>query len=128
MRTLFIASFLLSCSCVAALNAQDQTATITFYRDPRFATGNFKPILICDRIELRRIENGTYFQVTASPGPHSCTTESLKQPPIEVNAVAGNTAYVHVRIEPGLKDRAALANTTKSEYDKQKSRLRPLME
>ena len=126
MRTLFAASLILF--CVGMLNAQNQTATIVFYREPRFATGNSKPMLSCDGVDLGRIENGTYFQITAAAGPHRCIAESSKQPAIDVNVAPGQTAYVHVWFEPTLKDHPALTNTTESEYDEQKARLKAVKE
>src|SRR5437660_1271183 len=115
-------------SSLVALNAQEQTGTIVFYREPHFATGDFKPAVICDSTELARIENGTYFQITAPAGLHTCTAESSQRPVIEVNVLPGQAAYVHVEIQPGFKKHAVLANTTESEYNKQKAKLKPLNE
>ena len=115
-------------TCLAALNAQEQTSTIVFYREPHFAASDFKPAVICDSTELARIENGTYFQITAPAGLHSCTAELSQRPAIEVNLLPGQAAYVHVEIQPGFKRHAVLANTTESEYNKQKVRLKPLKE
>src|SRR5258708_3510238 len=96
MRTAMTAVFLLT--CFSSLNAQDQTGTIAFYRESHFATGDFKPPVFCDDTELARIENGTYFQVTAPAGLHTCTVESLRGPVIEVNVLAGKSTYVHVKL------------------------------
>jgi len=126
MRVVIAVGFVLT--CFASLNAQEQTGTIVFYREPRFATGDFKPTIFCDGAELARIENGTSFQITAPTGLHRCTVESLQRPVIEVNVLAGRAAYVHIEIQPGFTKHAVLANTTESEYSKQKGRLRPLQE
>jgi hypothetical protein len=115
-------------TCTATLNAQDQTGKIVFYREPHFASGDFKPALYCDDIELAQIENGTYFQVTAPTGLHRCTVETSQRPTIEVNVLEGKTAYVHVELKPGFRDHAALANTTEDEYNKRKAKLKPLRE
>jgi len=113
---------------LAPLSAQEQAGTIVFFREPRFATGHFKPMVSCDGAEIARIENGSYFQITAPVGPHSCTAESSQGPVIEVKVLPGQTAYVHVEIQPGWKERAALANTTEGEYNQQKARLIRLKE
>jgi hypothetical protein len=116
-------------TCVASLNAQEQTGTIVFYREPRMATGEFKPTIFCDKTELARLENGTSFQITAPTGVHICTAESLQRPTIEVNVLAGRTAYVHLELQPSFaKQHAVLVNTTEDEYNKQKARLKPLKE
>jgi hypothetical protein len=125
-RAAITAAFLLT--CFASLNAQEQTGTIVFYRERHFATGDFKPALFCDTTELARIENGTYFQVTAPAGLHTCTVESLKGPVIEVDELAAKATYVHVKLLPGIRDHAALANTSEDEYTKEKARLKPLKE
>ncbi|HEV2523347.1 MAG TPA: hypothetical protein VGT24_13285 [Candidatus Acidoferrales bacterium] len=91
-------------------------------------TGDFKPTLYCDGEELARIENGTYFQISAPAGLHNCTAEPLHSYMIEVNVLAGNAAYVHVKLLPGIRDHAALANTTEDEYNKEIARLKPLKE
>jgi hypothetical protein len=127
VRAAITAVFLLA--CLSSLNAQEQTGTIVFYREPHAMTGDFKPTLYCDREELARIENGTSFEVTAPVGIHTCTVESLQRPgAIEVNVIAGKPAYVHVKLLQGWKDHAALANTTADEYNKQKAKLKPLKE
>lgn len=115
-------------ACVAALNAQEQSGTIVFFREPHFAAGHFKPAVLCDGIEIARIENGTYFQITAPAGLHTCTAELSQRPLIEVNVLPGQAAYVHVEIQPGFKEHAILANTTETEYNKQKAKLIPLKE
>jgi len=126
MRPAIIAGFLLT--CIAALNAQAQTGAIVFYREPHFATGDFKPALYCDSIELAQIENGTYFGITAPSGLHKCTVESSQHHVIEVNVIEGKTAYVHVELKPGFRNHAVLANTTEDEYNKRKAKLKPLKE
>ena len=115
--------------CFASLHAQNQTGSIVFYREPHFASGSFKPTLFCDGIEVARIENGSFFQIDAAAGLHTCTVESMRGSGIEVQVVAGKTAYVHVEAIPGWKDfQAALANTTEDEYNKRKAKLKPLKE
>jgi hypothetical protein len=116
---------LLACSAAA----QEQNGRIVFFREPHAMTGDFKPLLFCDGEELARIENGTYYEIEAPSGLHKCTTESLQRPgAIEVNVIAGKSAYVHVKLLQGFKDHAALANTTEDEYDKRKPKLKPLKE
>jgi hypothetical protein len=111
MRAAIAAVFLLM--CFASLNAQDQTGTIVFYREPHFATGDFKPMLYCDSEEIARIENGTSFEVTAPLGIHTCTVESLQRPgAIEVNVKEGKPAYVHVKLAQGWGNHAELTKTT----------------
>jgi len=127
MRAVLIAGLLLS--CIAALNAQEQVGTIVFYREPHALTGDFKPAIFCDGEELALIVNGTYLEVTAPAGLHTCIAESLQRPDaIQVNVTAGKPSYVHVRLLPGWKDHAALANTSEDEYNKQKPRLKPVKE
>ena len=127
MRAAITVGFVLA--CLAALNAQEQTGTIVFFREPHAMTGDFKPTVFCDGEELAHIENGTSFEVIATAGSHTCTVESLQRPgAIEVNVIAGKPAYVHVKLLQGWKDHAALANTAESEYNKQKVRLKPLKE
>jgi hypothetical protein len=126
MRAAIIGLFLLT--CFGALSAQDQTGTIVFYREPHASTSHVKPFVFCDGSELARIENGTYFQVTAPAGPHACTAESLLRSSIEVDVVAGQTTYVHVAIQPGFKEHALVANTMEAEYKKQEPRLKPTKE
>jgi uncharacterized protein DUF2846 len=126
MRAAMSAAFFLI--CIAALDAQDQTGTIVFYREPHFATGDFKPTIFCDNTEFARIENGTYFQITAPAGAHNCSVETLHGHVIEVNVLAGRTTYVHVELVPGIRDHAALVNTTEVEYNKEKARLKPVKE
>jgi hypothetical protein len=126
MRAAMTAVLLLT--CFASLNAQEQTGTIVFFREPHSATSDFKPAVFCDNSELARIENATYFRVTAPAGLHTCTAESLQRPVIEVNVLAGQAAYVHVKLLPGFRNHAVLANTTESEYNKQEARLKPLKE
>lgn len=123
--TLAVALFLTYC---AASNRQDQAGTIVFYREPHFATGDFKPALYCDDVELAQIENGTYFQVAAPAGLHKCTVETSQRPVIEVSVVAGKTAYLHVELKKGFGNHAFLASTTEDEYNKQKAKLKPLKE
>lgn len=114
---------------LASLNAQEQTGTITFYREPRAATGEFKPTIFCDGSELARLENATSFQIAAPAGVHTCVAESLQRPAIEVNVLAGQAAYVHLELRPSFaRQHAVLVNTTESEYNKQKARLKPLKE
>lgn len=115
-------------TCLARLDAQEQTGTIVFFRESHFSGGDFKPSLFCDGAELARIENGTYFQITAPAGLHTCTAKSSQRPVFEVNVPPGQAVYVHVEIQPGLKRHAVLANTTESEYNKQKAKLKPLKE
>lgn len=115
-------------TCVAASNAQERTGTILFYREPHANTGYFKPAVFCDGVEVARIENGGYFQITAPEGLHTCTVESLQRPVIEVDVLSGKVAHVHVQLLPGFKEHAALANTTESEYNKQQARLKPSKE
>lgn len=128
MRTSITAVFILM--CFASLNAQEQTGTIIFYREPHFGGSNSKPpMLFCDGVELARIKNGAYFQITAPEGLHRCTSESVQRPAIEVNVLAGHAAYVHVVMKPErLKEHAVLTNTLESEYDKEEGRLKPLTE
>ena len=126
MRGTIVVGFLLT--CCAASNAQDQTGTIVFYREPHFATGDFKPALYCDGAELAQIENGTYFQVTAPAGQHKCTVETSERLMIEVSVIEVKTAYVHVELKPGFRNHAVLANTTEDEYNKWKAKLKPLKE
>lgn len=127
MRAAIIAGFLLT--CLAALNAQEQIGTIVFFREPHAMTGYFKPLVLCDGEELARIENGSYFEIIAPAGVHSCVAESLNSPgSIDVNVSAGKPTYIHVKLLPGWTDHAALANTTEDEYNKQKPRLKPLKE
>jgi len=127
MRAAITVGFVLA--CLAALNAQEQTGMIVFFREPHAMTGDFKPMVFCDGEELAHIENGTSFEVIATAGSHTCTVESLQRPgAIEVNVIAGKPAYVHVKLLQGWKDHAALANTAESEYNKQEARLKPLKE
>lgn len=127
MRAAIAAVFLLS--CFASLSSQEQTGAIVFYREPHFAGSNAKPPWVfCDGMELARIQNGTYFKISAPEGPHNCTVESLQRPVIEINVLAGQVAYVHVEIQPGFKNHAVIANTTESEYNKQEARLKPVKE
>jgi hypothetical protein len=125
-RVAIVASFLIT--GIAPLNAQGQTGTIIFFREPHFATGDFKPALYCDDVELAQMQNGTYFQVSAPVGLHKCTVETSQHPPIEVNVLEGKTAYVHVGFKQGIKDHAFLGNTTEDEYNKRKPKLKPLKE
>jgi hypothetical protein len=127
MRAVITAGFILA--CISVLKAQDQTGTIVFYREPHFATGDFRPTVFCDGEELAPIDNGTSLEVTATEGVHACTVESLQRPgAIDVNVVAGKPAYVHVKLVPGWGNHAALGNTTESEYTKEAKRLKPLKE
>ncbi len=126
MGATIAAGFLLT--CIAASNAQGQKGTILFYREPHFATGDFKPALYCDGIELAQIENGTYFEITAPPGIHKCTVESSQRPLLEVNVTEGKKAYVHVELKEGFRNHAFLANTTEDEYSKRKTKLKALKE
>lgn len=127
MRTTITAVLILA--CVATLNAHNQKGTIVFYREPHALTGNFKPALFCDGKRLARIENGTFFDVTANAGIYTCTVESLRRPgAIDVDVIAGRRAYVHVKLIKGWKDHAQLANTTEDEFNKQRSRMKPLKE
>jgi len=127
MRAAITVGFVLA--CLAALNAQEQTGTIVFFREPHAMTGDFKPTVFCDGEELAHIENGTSFEVIATAGSHTCTVESLQRPgAIEVNVITGKPAYVHVKLLQGWKDHAALANIAESQYNKQKARLKPLKE
>lgn len=119
---------LLFLTCNTVLKAQSQTGTIVFYREPHFATGDFKPALYCDSTELAQIENATYFQVTAPTGLHKCTVESSQQPMLEVNVTEGKTVYVHVGLKEGFQKHASLAITTEDEYNKRKPKLKPLKE
>ena len=124
----FTATALLIVACCAPLSAQE-SGKIVFYREPHAMTGDFKPTVYCDGEELARIENGTSFEVTATVGVHTCTAESLQRPgAIEVNVVGGKTSYVHVNLLQGWARHAALATTTEDEYEKQKSRLKPVKE
>ncbi len=115
-------------TCIATVNAPAQTGTIVFYREAHFATGDFKPALYCDGIELAQIENATYFEITAPSGLHKCTVESSQRPVLEVNVIEGKTAYVHVELKEGFRNHAFLANTTEGEYNKRKAKLKPLKE
>lgn len=115
-------------ACAASSNAQGQTGTIVFYREPHASTNYFKPMMFCDGVEIARIESGTYFQLTAPSGPHTCMAESLQRPTLEIDVLAGQSVYVHEGIQPGLKKHATLANTSESEFNKQKVRLKPLKE
>ena len=127
MRAAITVGFVLA--CLAALNAQEQTGTIVFFREPHAMTGDFKPTVFCDGEELAHIENGTSFEVIATAGSHTCTVESLQRPgAIEVNVIAGKPAYVHVKLLQGWKHHAALANTTGDQYNKERARLKPLKE
>ena len=99
MRATIAFGFFLMCCAIS--NAQDKTGMIMFYREPHFATGDFKPALYCDDVELAQIENGTYFQVTAPVGLHKCTVETSQHPPIEVNVTEGKITYVHFEFEGG---------------------------
>jgi hypothetical protein len=124
MRVVAIGFFL---ACSAA--AQEQSGTIVFFREPHAMTGEFKPPLFCDGEQVARIENGTSYELQAPPGLHTCTVESLQRPGgIQVNVIGGKTAYVHVRLLKGIRDRAELAITTEDEYEKQKPRLKPVKE
>lgn len=126
MRAAIIAGFLLI--CIAPLNAQGQTGTIMFYRETHFATGDFKPALYCDDIELAQIENGTYFQASAPAGLHKCMVETSQHQALEVNVIEGKTTYVHVGLKEGFRDHAFLANITEDEFNKRKAKLKPLKE
>jgi len=123
MRTALVLALVLASY---PLLAQDQ-GTIIFFREPQAMTGYYKPTLFCDRKELAQIENGTYFQVTAPTGPHTCAVESSDQS-IDLNVVTGETIYVHVKKLPTFKDRVVLLSTTEDEYNKQKKRLKPVRE
>ncbi len=114
--------------CCTPLTAQE-SGTIVFYREPHAMTGYFKPAVYCDGEELATLENGTSFEVTATAGVHTCAAESPQSPgAIEVNVVAGKSAYVHVNLLKGLTRHASLANTTEDEYEKQKPKLKPVKE
>ena len=108
--------------------AQEPTGKIVLFREPHAMTGDFKPLVFCDSEEIARIENGTYYEIDAPPGPHKCAAESLQRGTIEVNVVAGKSAYVHVTLLQGWTRHAALANTTEDEFGKQKARLKPVKE
>jgi hypothetical protein len=123
MRAILTVGLLLAGA--VTLGAQEQTGTIMFYREARFARSQFSSFLFCDGVELARMEGGTYFQVTAPVGLHSCTVDSLQRPAIDVNVVSRETAYVHVELQNGIRNHAPLANTTNDEYVKKK-RLKPL--
>jgi len=125
MRIFLIAA--LTLACVSTLTAQDQSGSIVFYREPHSMTGYFKPTLYCDRQELAQIENGTYFEVTAPAGTHTCSAQSLENP-IDVNVTAGGTTYVHVKLLQGWHDRAELVFTSGDEYAKEQRRLKALRE
>jgi hypothetical protein len=60
MRAAITVGFVLA--RLAALNAQEQTGTIVFFREPHAMTGDFKPTVFCDGEELAHIENGTSFE------------------------------------------------------------------
>jgi hypothetical protein len=127
MRAAATAVFLLT--CIAALNAQDRSGTIVFYREPHFAGSNSKPpTIFCDGAELAHIGNGSYFEVTAPAGLHTCEANSSRGRTIEVNVLSGVVVYVHVEMLPGFSQRFGLANTTQNEYAKQKAKLKPVKE
>lgn len=112
----------------SSVAAQDQTGKILFFREPHAMTGDFKPPVFCDSEELARIENGTFYEIEAPPGLHKCNAESSQRSGIEVNVVAGKTAYVHVKLLQGWARHAELANTTEDEFNKHKSKLKPVKE
>jgi hypothetical protein len=108
--------------------AQKRAGTIIFYRPSHFTGATFKPELICDGVSLARITNGTFFQISAAEGSHSCTTESPKRPAIQISVAAGQTYYVLVELENGFKQHALLANTDADAYAKEQSRLNAISE
>ena len=96
-------------------NAQEGRGKIVFYREPHALTGTFKPAIFCDGEELARIENGTYFEISATAGPHTCTTEAPRGPDaIEVKVIAGETSYVHVKLVQGWKEHPHLPTRGKT--------------
>ena len=101
--------------------------TIIFYRGRRHDGGLLQAAAFCDRKQLAQIENGTYFQVTAPTGQHTCAVQSSDQS-IDINVVVGETIYVHIKKLPSFKDRVVLLRTTEDEYNKQKKRLKPVRE
>jgi TonB family protein len=115
--------------CAVFLKAQDQIGKIVFYREPHFAGSNSKPpTVFCDGEEIAHIGNGTYFEVVAPSGLHRCTAESLQHPMIDVTVLSGKDAYVRVEVLTGLRQHFGLVNTTQDEYEKQRTKLKPVKE
>jgi TonB family protein len=115
-RIPFLILFVL-CATVAA---QDQTGKIVFYRESHFRSGDYKPPIFCDGVELGMIVNGGYLEVMAPAGHHVCVTELAQSPPTTIDIVPGEVVYLRVDITPTIKRQAFLVTTSEAEYRKQK--------
>jgi len=104
----------------ASANAQDQTGRIVFYRESHFRNSDYKPPVFCDGVELTRVVNGSYLEVTAPPGRHVCVAESDRGPATTIDVVPGSVAYLRVDITPTIKRHAFLITTTEAEFKQQK--------
>jgi TonB family protein len=100
----------------ASASAQEQTGKIVFYRESHFRNYDYKPPVYCDGIELARIVSGSYLEVTAPPGRHTCVAETAQGPATTIDIVPGSVAYLRVDITPTVKRHAFLITATEAEY------------
>lgn len=100
--------------------AQDQRGKIVFYRESHFGDKEFIPPLFCDGMQLGRMVDGTYLEVSAPAGPHVCSAESNWQMSIDVFPNSVVYVRVSVNVAFGFKSHAYLAIVTEADYKRQK--------
>lgn len=108
---------------LAALNAQEQTGTIVFYREKHFINYQYTFSLFCDGAELTPMVNGSSLRVTAAVGKHHCVAQSLQRTPTEIEVTPGSVVYLRMYTDPAKKPSALLLSSTLKEFMKHRHKL-----
>lgn len=80
---------------------REDKATVYIYRTKKLVGGALEPSVFCDGVELARMDNGRYLVLKLEPGEHRVhMTDKSKR--VDFKLGGGETAYVRVKIEPGM--------------------------
>jgi hypothetical protein len=100
-------------------------ATVVFYRLRRFYGGALEPSVYCDDNELATMDNGRYFKVQLSAGPHVCHSTDASAVPLDLRA--GETYFVRMEIITGfMKGQGGLLEVTPRQAETELTRVKPL--
>jgi Protein of unknown function (DUF2846) len=76
-----------------------ETCTIIFYREHHLGGSALRPSVYLDGKKLERLPNGRWFAVQVEPGKHQAHSNARFEPPIVIETVQGQTAYVKMTLD-----------------------------
>ncbi|HEX8476407.1 MAG TPA: DUF2846 domain-containing protein [Pyrinomonadaceae bacterium] len=106
--------------------AQGEKATVYVYRTKKLVGAALEPSVFCDGTEVARMDNGRFFILKLEPGEHRIHMTD-KSNRVDVKLGRGETAYVRVKLEPGMwKGKGTILLSDEEDALKEIKKLKPL--